>query len=351
MDNLIIPNWHPFLVHFTVGLILSSTFFMLASKLKPDWQSYAETAGKWTLWLGAIITAFTLWAGFDAYSSVAHDDIAHKVMKVHRLWALVTAASILLLAFWVYKAKTISNLTIVLSVVVSGLVGVTGYLGAELVYRHGVGVMRLPDTSGEGHAHADGASHDHGDTVSSQPQHDHGNTSAAPKKHDHGNHEEKGSDCGTDHENNKPTHDHGPEASGAEHDHGNQPATTSLPGKAGPAEIASLFFNALQAGDVSTVSRVLADDVVIIEGEHAQLSKASYMNGHMKSDMAFLPNLKHEILSRETGIMENIAWVTTFSRLTGSYKGKEIDRTSREFLVLQKVQGNWYITLIQWADK
>lgn len=36
------------------------------------------------------------------------------------------------------------------------MVGATGRLGSEAVYRHGLGVMSLPKVEGEGHAHSHG---------------------------------------------------------------------------------------------------------------------------------------------------------------------------------------------------
>ena len=48
-----------------------------------------------------------------------------------------------------------------------GLLGVTGWHGGELVYRHGLGVMSLPVAEGEGHdhVHADGEIHEHESTA------------------------------------------------------------------------------------------------------------------------------------------------------------------------------------------
>ncbi len=39
----------------------------------------------------------------------------------------------------------------------------TAWRGGELVYRHGLGVLSLPQTEGEGHSHSHGEEHDHRD--------------------------------------------------------------------------------------------------------------------------------------------------------------------------------------------
>jgi len=94
MENFIIPNWHPFLVHFTVALICISAVFFVISRVHPDKAESFTLVAKWTLWVGAGLTLFTVLAGFSAFGSVNHDDVAHVVMKVHRNWALATATAI-----------------------------------------------------------------------------------------------------------------------------------------------------------------------------------------------------------------------------------------------------------------
>jgi Cu/Ag efflux protein CusF len=79
-----------------------------------------------------------------------------------------------LLALWaLYKhrgAKTVSVVFVGLILVASGLLAVTGYKGGEVVYRHGGGVMRMPEISGDGGhgSHAHGEGEEHGD----MPVHD-----------------------------------------------------------------------------------------------------------------------------------------------------------------------------------
>jgi len=318
MDTILIPNWHPLLVHFTVALVTMSAVFFILSKMIKDKSDTFALVGKWLLWVGAGITVLTVFAGIDAYNSVAHDDVAHKVMKVHRTWALITGAAIVLVAVWVWKSKTVSMAIVAASLVLAGMVGATGYLGAELVYRHGLGVMRLPETSGEGHAHEGVDDHDHDTVAAAKPEEDHkhaegeghGDTAAmpkeavAPKEKDH-NH--------------------------SDGDHETPPRATT-----DPAVVADALYAALKNGDATAVSLLLADDVMILEGGHAQTSKADYMAGHMKSDMAFLPNIERELLSREASQAGDAAWVTTFSKSTGTYKGKAIDSVSREFLVMKR---------------
>lgn len=151
----IIPNWHPLFVHFTVSLLTTSVvFYLLAFTTKYlkaiplTIVSEFEIVGRWCLWVGAIITIFTVAAGFYAYYTVKHDVTSHVVMTTHRNWALPTASAIFLAAIWsawrYYKNKGLTIIFIGALLVLQGLLLITAWFGAELVFRYGIGVISLP---------------------------------------------------------------------------------------------------------------------------------------------------------------------------------------------------------------
>jgi uncharacterized membrane protein len=186
MNVEIIPNYHPIMVHFTIGLLsISALFYLAGSILKKE---NLLVAGRWNLWIGAILTVGTVIAGFDAYNTVGHDAASHAAMTDHKNWALPTAGIFLALALWAaWKqrgAKTVSPAFVAAIVLASGLLAVTGYKGGEVVYRHGTGVMRMPEIQGDG-GHD---SHDHGGMAG----HHETEEQAAPQEeshHDHSGHE------------------------------------------------------------------------------------------------------------------------------------------------------------------
>lgn len=147
---MIIPNWHPIFVHFTVALLSVAvvfhvlTVFMKPSSLRDEFTVLA----RWTLWLGAGITVITVIFGFWAYNTVKHDDPSHAAMQIHRNWAIVTFILFLLLAAWsVWRhraGRAVRPLFVALLLIGAGLLGYTAWRGGELVYRYGIGVMALP---------------------------------------------------------------------------------------------------------------------------------------------------------------------------------------------------------------
>jgi len=167
MNIEIIPNWHPLLVHFTIALFSVSALLYLAGLLLN--KSNLLIVAKWNLWIGAFATTITVLAGFNAYNSIAHDDLLHTAMTDHKNWALVTVSIFILIALWAglkhRKATTVSPFFVIIILGASVLLAITGYKGGEVVYRHGGGVMRMPVISEDGghgsHSHEKNVSADH----------------------------------------------------------------------------------------------------------------------------------------------------------------------------------------------
>ncbi len=176
----ILPNWHPIFVHFTVALLsISVALFILAFVVKEKaWTPSVLTTAHWNLWLGAALTVMTIAAGLYAYNTVAHDDPSHAAMTEHRNWAFATAAlfwSLALIAAWRKKQRREVGVLFVAALVLSsGVLLTTAWKGGELVFRHGLGVMSLPQSEGEGHEHTEGQNHmdDSGDDQDKGHDHD-----------------------------------------------------------------------------------------------------------------------------------------------------------------------------------
>ena len=98
----ILPNWHPILAHFTIGLLLTSSALFLIGSLfyKKAWSKNILIVAHVNLWIGALLTLGTVAAGIYAYNTVAHDAPSHLAMKDHRNWALASSVLFIILAIW-----------------------------------------------------------------------------------------------------------------------------------------------------------------------------------------------------------------------------------------------------------
>lgn len=194
----IIPNFHPIAVHFPIALTLIAFLFSLAAYVL---RSHAlapqlTATGHFTLWLAAVTAAIAVLFGWLAFNSVNHDDAGHAAMLLHRAWAIPTAIGLILLACWdawKHRVNTLMSMpAIVLLFLLSGAIAVTGWLGGEVVYRHGIGVLSLPDIEGagnsknHGHAGAEAAEHSHA-TPETEPdeQTEHHHDDEKGESHEH----------------------------------------------------------------------------------------------------------------------------------------------------------------------
>ncbi|MCL4678655.1 MAG: DUF2231 domain-containing protein [Alphaproteobacteria bacterium] len=203
MHMEIIPNWHPILVHFTIALLSVSVVLFIAEIFvrKQSWHIQLVTVARWNLWLGALATIATVIAGIDAFNTVPHgSEEQHLAMLDHRKWALSTAALFLFLAVWSFSAalrgkadfQKGTNLVFVGLMIIAGLMlATTGYKGAELVYRHGLGVipMQKDITGGQHqshgvHGHNESLQENHDDDIPNMEMPD-----ADESQHDHSTHQ------------------------------------------------------------------------------------------------------------------------------------------------------------------
>lgn len=314
----IIPNWHPFLVHFTVALTLAAVgLFLLAHVFRGrPIAAQLTVVARWNLWLGALSAAPTFAAGLQAYYTVAHDAPSHAAMTIHLKWAIATLVLLVLaaVAAWRDRQRVVgaSAMLAVALLLASASLAVTGYLGAENVYRHGLGVMSLPEAEG-----GDGHDHEHGPAA---PGSSAAPGSAVPQAPlPDGNHH---------------AHDTGDVQAGGD-----------------PAAAADAFAHALAHGDRDAVFRLLAPDVLIYESGGVEQSAEEYGSHHMGSDMAFLAAVEIERISRSTQVSGDLAIVSTRSRLHGNYRDSDIDVISTETLTIARRDGLWRITHVHWSSR
>lgn len=182
----IIPNWHPVFVHFSVALLATSALFYLAAFLPGRWDGVFLSVARVNLFTGFAITIATVIAGFLAYNSVLHDDPSHVAMTDHRNWALaataVWAASAAWEAWRAWQGADRSFLVLIVLLIGTALLGVTGFKGGELVFRHGLGVQSLPNADHHQHPGGGSGGHSHDGDERGTGEHPHGQRASDPHR-------------------------------------------------------------------------------------------------------------------------------------------------------------------------
>ncbi len=115
------------------------------------------------------------------------------------------------------------------------------------------------------------------------------------------------------------------------------------------AQTVKAFHQVLRAGDAKAVRAMLADDVLIVEGNGVERSAEEYASHHMLADMKFMAAVKVEALEHQTKVLGKVAYSVSRSQLTGEYKGKPVDVVSKETLVLVDTGDGWKIVHVHWS--
>jgi len=356
----IIPNWHPIMVHFTVTLLVMVgvlQMLLVLVPLKID-QTLVKTIQKRLVIVGTVAVILTVATGLQAYYSIAHDTPSHEAMTNHRNWALTTALIFLVGAAWLFlrpnNRRWIAGGCFVASLI---LVSITGLKGGELVYRYGLGVMSMPQVSGEGH------DHEHGDGGD-----DHENPGTGAESSEHSSHTviiQEIADSGDGSVHDQSGNDNSTEdgqvvepLSQDKHDHDHpdeQLATTQTPtfftgldSDAGKA--ASAFQAALNVGNPDLARSLLDDAVLIFEGGGVERSADEYAGHHMKADMKFLQAMNIERSEHQVLVYGKTAVSMSRTKVSGTYEDKAISYEGMETLVLTTQEnGVWKIVHIHWS--
>jgi len=139
-------NIHPLIVHFPIALIIVvfALDFLGAAGRR---QSLISAANILSIF-AALAAVAAVTTGLIAEESVWHTEDAHELIELHEtIGFAVLGAALVSLIFRpaVRKKKSRSSLlwvAVIISLVAAILVGYEGYLGGEIVFRHGAGVEK-----------------------------------------------------------------------------------------------------------------------------------------------------------------------------------------------------------------
>jgi len=122
------------------------------------------------------------------------------------------------------------------------------------------------------------------------------------------------------------------------------------PGADAAVEVVERFQTALADRDSATVDELLLPDAVILEGGGPE-TRTEYFGHHFGADAAFLSELDREVESRQVRRDEGTAWVSTKSRLHGTYEDDSVDLSSAELMVLRETPDGWRIAATHWSSR
>lgn len=138
------PNLHPIIVHFPIALIIVAVICDLIGIISRK-RSFIQTANIVSVF-AAIGAVFAVVTGLLAEGSIWHPGPAHEILETHEMFGFIFLGVIIVTVIFrlAIGDKIYSRLKwigFIMVLIASGIVGYGGYLGGEMVYTHGAGVM------------------------------------------------------------------------------------------------------------------------------------------------------------------------------------------------------------------
>ena len=128
------------------------------------------------------------------------------------------------------------------------------------------------------------------------------------------------------------------------------PVTTADGDSAAVVKTVVKYHEALKAGDSATAVALLAEKAVILESGELQ-TRSEYISHHLSSDIAFARAVPSPSEVKSVRVDDDMGWVASTSRSTGTFNGRPIDSSGAELMVLSKSGGKWRIEAIHWSSR
>ena len=109
------------------------------------------------------------------------------------------------------------------------------------------------------------------------------------------------------------------------------------------------YHRALGEGDSLTALAQLADNAVIMESGHLE-SRREYRAHHLPADIAFARAVKGTRSPVRVWVRGDVAWTAGTSTSRGRFRGKSINSTGAESMVLTRTKEGWRINAIHWSS-
>lgn len=119
---------------------------------------------------------------------------------------------------------------------------------------------------------------------------------------------------------------------------------------AAAAAVVERFHRALATGDSVAALALLAPDATILESGGVE-TRAEYRGHHLPGDIEFARAVRSERGPVRVTIRDDVAWAVSTSTTQGEFRGRQINSTGAELMVLTRSGTGWLITAIHWSSR
>ena len=116
------------------------------------------------------------------------------------------------------------------------------------------------------------------------------------------------------------------------------------------ATVVDRYHHALAAGDSATALALLSPNAIILESGGVE-SLREYRSHHLPADIAFARAVKSNRSTVHVTVRGDVAWTSATSTTRGRYRGKTVNSTDAELMVLTRSADGWTINAIHWSSR
>lgn len=116
------------------------------------------------------------------------------------------------------------------------------------------------------------------------------------------------------------------------------------------AAVVHRYHAALAAGDSGAALALLAPDAVVLESGSVE-SRDEYRSHHLPADIEFaraVPGERGPVMVRVRG---DVAWASATSTTRGEFRGRQVNSSGAELMVLSREPDGWKIRAIHWSSR
>lgn len=115
------------------------------------------------------------------------------------------------------------------------------------------------------------------------------------------------------------------------------------------AAAVNAFHGSLARSDSAGALALLSPDVMVLESGDVE-TRAEYRSHHLAADIAFTTSVPSKSESLRVFVQGSTAWTVRTSITEGNYKGRAINSSGVESMILTKAGGKWLIRSIHWSS-
>lgn len=110
------------------------------------------------------------------------------------------------------------------------------------------------------------------------------------------------------------------------------------------------YHAAMEAGDSAAALALLAPDAIILESGGVE-TRDDYRSHHLPADIGFARGIKSQRGPIRVIVQGDVAWASSTSTTQGEYRGRQINSSGAELMVLARTPNGWRIRAIHWSSR